>query len=310
MNPLVVLVALLAAGVAVTLTLAVVRSLQNPTRRASFNQALEVIAGSELQIDTALNASEKEPRNWSEYWLAATERTGRIFPDPRTPGRFAAGAVVFGAAFGVLVIPGGPVGIFVAFVPLIALNAFFGFERSKRTRTIEKQLPNLLSGLRANLQAGATPQQAIIAVSDDMPSPLGDEMRAVKSSLNVAVPIDQALRMLAVRVPSREMQFLSSSIEIAIRNGADLDPQLATIEEIVAQRTRIRQKLAGAVAQVKPTQYLAYAAVPGMLAYSILIAGNSAFWLGPGIIWLIVVAVLYALGWYALRFMVKSVENQ
>lgn len=297
-------------GLVVTLTLAVVRTVQAPAKRQAFSEALEAVAGSELDIDTALNQTEKESKNWFQYWEELTNRSGRVVTDAKTPGLFAAGTVIFATVFGALVFPGGFVGAIIApFVGLFLIRMVLASEASKRVVSMEKQLPDLLSGLRANLQAGTTPQQAMLAVADDMPSPLGDEMRMLKRDLNVNVALEIAMEDLAARVPSREMKFLVSSVEIAVRSGADLDPQLATIEEIVKQRTRIRQKLRSAVAQVKPTKMLAYGAVPLMFVISIRNDENKFYWFGSGIIMLILAGVLYAAGGYVIRLMVKGVEN-
>ncbi len=309
-NPMMLFTAAGIAATAVLLTLAVVRSLQNPAKRASFEEALRVIGSSELDIDTALNKTTRRRRSWGEYWAARVARSGKVVAHPAAPGRTAAGLAGFAALFGLLVFPRGPLGLLAA-PPLVlaGYRAWLDAEARKRVAAMEKQLPQLLSGLRANLQAGSTAQQAIVSVADDLPSPLGDELRTLRRDMDVNVPLETALRDLARRVPSREMQFLVASIEIAVRSGAHLDPQLATIQDIVSQRTRIRQKLRAAVAQVKPTKYLAYGAVPAMFAVSLRSAENRAFWFGPGLLWLIVGAALYAAGGLVIRAMVRSVEN-
>lgn len=297
-------------ALAVTLTLAVIRTVQAPAKRQAFSQALEHVMSSELDIDTALNKDESTSQNWFQYWATLTDRSGRVVTDPNAPGRTALGVALFTGLFGFLVFPGGPVGLLaLPALGLVALRVFLVGEAHKRVMAMEKQLPQLLSGLRANIRAGSTPQQALLTVAEDMPSPLGDEMRMLKRDLNVNVALDVALEGLAARVPSREMKFLVASTEIAVRSGSDLDPQLATIEEIVKQRTRIRQKLRAAVAQVKPTQLLAYGAVPLMLLNSLRMDDNKAYWFGHGVLSLILVGMLYAAGGFVIRLMVKGVEN-
>lgn len=296
-------------AVAVALTLAVHRTMAAPAKRSNFNEALSYVMTSELDIDTALNRTEKKSKSWFEYWAELTARSGKVVTEPSGPGRIAITVTGLGLAVGWFMV-GGPIGgVAVAAAFLVGYRAWLGMEAKKRVVGMEKQLPNLLSALRANLQAGNTPQQALLAVADDIPAPLGDELRILKRDLNVNVTLEVALKSLAARVPSREMQFLVASVEIAVRSGADLDPQLETIQEIVQQRTRIRQKLRAAIAQVKPTQFLALAAVPGMLAVSMRSAENREYWLGAGLWVLIGAAVLYGLGYYVIRIMVKGVEN-
>lgn len=308
-SPTVLLLLIAVMATVIMLCMAVHRELQAPAKRQTFEQALEIIAQSELDIDTALNTTEKKKRTWFEYWAFQAEESGKVLKDKQGPGRVVIGAMIFGALFGFLVVPGGPAGLAVPVAVLVGFWAWFGAERRKRVVAMEKQLPQLLAGMRANLQAGATAQQAIISVADDLPAPLGDELRTLKRDLNVNVPLEDALKGLAERVPSREMQFLVASIEIAVRSGADLDPQLATIQGIVTQRTRIRQKLRAAVAQVKPTKLLAYGAVPLMFVVSVRNEENRAFWFGSGFFVLVGTIVLYALGGFVIRSMVRSVEN-
>ena len=297
-------------GMTVALTLAVVQTVAAPAKRKAFDEALESVLSSELEIDTALNQTSTNSKDWFEYWADLTSDSGRVIADPKSPGLTALGVVVFAAVFGAFVFPGGFLGgVAGPVLGLFIMRMLLSNEARKRVVAMEKQLPLLLSGLRSNLQAGSTPQQAMLAVADDMPSPLGDELRMLKRDLNVNVALEIAMDGLAARVPSREMKFLVSSVEIAVRSGADLDPQLATIEEIVKQRTRIRQKLRSAVAQVKPTKMLAYGAVPLMLFVSMRNSENRDYWFSGGIIMLVVAGALYAAGGYAIRFMVKGVEN-
>lgn len=309
-DPAVLLIVAAVIAMVILLFLAVIRSVQSPVRRQAFSEALDIIAQSELDIDTALNKEEVKRRSWFEYWAWMAEESGKVIRDRKNPGLVVAGLAIFGAMFGFLVFPGGPLGLLaLPVLAVVAARLWLGVERRKRVLAMEGQLPQLLSGMLANLQAGATPPQAVLSVANDLPAPLGDELRTLKRDLNVNVPLEDALKGLAERVPSREMQFLVASIEIGVRSGSDLAPQLVTIQQIVTQRTRIRRKLQAAVAQVKPTQLLALGAVPLMLVVSMRNAENRAYWFGSGLFMLIIMGILYGLGFFIIRTMVRSVEN-
>lgn len=309
-NPRILVTVALIFATVIALTMAVSRSLTAPERRQRFSESLAIIATSEMDIDTAVAGSTTQRRGFSEYWHHEVAATGRHVSDPASPGRLVLTLALLGFLIGFLIVPGGLFGGIVggALAPLV-LRLLLRSEQRKRIVAMERQLPQLLTGLRSNLQAGATPQSALMAIADDLPAPLGDEMRILKRDIDVNVPLDTALKALASRVPSREMEFLIASIEIAVRSGADLDPQLATIMDIVKQRTRIRQKLRAAVAQVKPTAWLAYGAVPLMLLVSFRDPQNREFWFTNGIVMLGVVGVLYAAGYLTIKFMITDVEN-
>lgn len=286
---------------------------QNPLKKKTFTEALAYINASEFEMDTALNKAAKTDKvSWSEYWHVLYAKAGKVAA-PATPGRSVVLLCLLLALVGLFIMPAtwwG--GIILAPMGALLARTWLRAEASKRVRTMEKQLPALLAGIRANLSSGATAQQAIVSVADDVPSPLGDELKALRADVDVNVALDVALRDLAKRVPSREMQFLVSSIEISVRVGADLGPQIKIIEGIVRQRYRVRGMIRTAVAQAKPTMLLAYTVVPGMLVYSFANPENKVFWLdlsGYGPIILGVITALYVSCLVIVQMMVKGVEK-
>lgn len=313
MSPDVALVVLSVGAVALFLSLGVVRMFQTTGATQRLKTNLDHIERGEFDtVDTTLSRDRiDKPSGWFGYWRHKVALSGRPVSDPSGPGWVMAGIVLFTGAFGFLVFPGGPLGAVGAPLAVIVIvTMWLGQEAKKRTAVIEKQLPQLLSALRAQIAIGSTAREALVTVADDVPAPLGDELRSLKKDLNVAVPLDVALRQLSQRVPSREMQFLASSIEIAVNSGADLGPQLVTIESVVAQRTRLRQKLATAVASVRPTQIAAMVAVPLFFLNSLRSEENREFWLSlDGLPWLAVASFLTVFGVWGLRILVKRVEN-
>ncbi len=149
-----------------------------------------------------------------------------------------------------------------------------------------------------------------MGIADELPSPIGDEVRLVKKDVNVSIPLEQALDTLAQRVKSRQMQFLVASIGIAVRSGSDLVPQLVVIEEIVQQQARIEGKIKSAIALAKPTAILAMAAPIVMVLYMSLTDPNYlSYFLSEGLLLLLVSVGLYIAGVVTIRIMVKNVEN-
>lgn len=298
---------------AMLLTLAVWRSLTNPVHRVRFDEALAAIQRGEVEgdVDTALTKSgEKKPFKWFPYWAEATAMSGAKVKDPKAPGRTAIGVAIACAGLGW--VGAQTLGLLAGAVAgPILMKAWLGFQATKRVTAMERQLPDLLSAMRASLQAGETPQQALVSAAEGFPAPLGDELNTMKRNMDVNVQLDTALNQLSGRVKSREMQFLTSSIIIAVRSGADLGPQIETIQQIVVQRTRIRQTLRAAVAKANSTAYLAYAAVPLMFFVSTRTEDNREFFFATtlGMVVLIAMIALYALGVFFIHQIVKGVET-
>lgn len=298
-------------GMAAALTLAVYRTLTASSDKAKFDEALSIIQSSEItELDTPIQKEEETGVSWSRFWYKRASQAGRIPADSATPGRVAAGAGIVGVVFGVLVFPGGFLGVIVGPLVMFVGYLFLGYEANKRRDTLDKQMPLLLSALRSQMHAGVTVQAALMNVADDMPSPLGDEIKMVKQDVNVSIPLEEALNSLAARIKSRQMQFLVSSIGIAVRSGSDLVPQLVTIEEIARQRFRIEGKIKSAVALAKPTAYLAIGTPALMFIYGALTNPDYLpYFTGEGFLIGLIALGMYVAGIVLIRLLVRNVEN-
>lgn len=314
MDPIVLFTVIAFMGMTAMLTLAVWRTLKRPPEGEAFDKALETITtGSEIAPTTSAlmtSTSAGSKWSWNKWWLEGAEQTGREPQSPTSPGKTMAVVSLVMLMFGVLVFPGGVAGVVVPMVGILAVRLWIMIEQAKRKLSMEKQLPLLLSSLRSNIHAGVTIQVALMKVATDLPAPLGDEIRRVRDEVNVAVPLEVALQRMSERVGSRLVQFLVSSIGIAIRSGSDIVPQLITIEDIVRQRARIAGKIRSAVALAKPTSYLAMAAPLLMFLYMALTQkGYVQYFLTDGILVGLIGLFLYVTGAILIQLMVSNVEK-
>lgn len=300
-------------GLTILLTIIVWRQIAHPVGIQDFDAVIATVTGNDAaDTETTLLKRKKDSESWSwqKWWLEATLKAGRSVSDPASPGRVMLGATILGAVFGAFVYPGGVAGIYVGVLVIFLARMWLSFEVGKRKAMLERQMPLLLAGLRTQMASGVTIQRAIMEIADDLPNPIGVEMRQVRDQVSVNVPLTQALEGLNNRVNSRLMQFLVSSIGVAIKSGSDLIPQLITIEEIVRMRARIDGKIRAAIALAKPTAYMAAAAPPAMFAWSMMSDPTYLpYFLGKGLLSLLLVLVLYASGIFFIQIMIKNVEN-
>jgi Flp pilus assembly protein TadB len=308
---LAILAAILVGVTGVFLVLGVWRVASGSQRTKDFIISINEITDSELESDR----EEKivaEPKSWSGYWLKLYINTGRIPVNAEAPGRLPIILALISFGVGFLVWPGDPVAGFVfSLLSLAAVRMYYIFEANRRTKTLEKQLPLLISGMRANLQANQTAPAAIMAVAEEIPSPLGDELKILRNDMQLNVELTEALGRLSERVPSREIKFLVSAINIAVKAGTDLDPQLVIIQDVVDKRTRLRQRLASALAEVQPALLVSGIMIPAALVFNFYSdPANKAFWFSfNGLIALGIVGFLYATGLFISKKLVEGVEK-
>lgn len=257
---------------------------------------------------------EINPKSWLGFWYYQAAKAGIRYDSVTTPRTIANAIVVLAGSVGGFVIPGNLLGAIA--LPVGGLLGYYFYYKSssnKRIKLIELSLPNLLSGLRANLQSNMTPDRALQAMADETEGPLGEELLLFKNDIMLNISLDEALDRLGERINSSEMKFLVASVKLAIKSGVDLDPQIAIIQKIVTQRARIKSALSIAIAQVQPAMIITIAIIPLGYLYSVSSSeDNSDFWLGsiPGFLATGLVAALYVSGILITRSQIAKVRAQ
>ncbi len=309
--PIAVIVSILAATVVLFLGLGFSRIGKRSKSDEEYSKLISELTQSEVESEQEKSGI-PSVKTWTGYWFRLAQDSGWQQASVGTASRLALGIILFAFLIGYFVFPQGILaGIGFPVGGLIIYRFFLLAKAKARKKLMEKQLPNLINGMRANLQANLTPQMAILSQVDEIPAPLGDELQILRQEMNVNVPLDIALTNLSSRVPSREIKFLVSSIKIAIASGVDLDPQLKIIQEIIVQRSRIANSLASAVASVQPSIAVSAVAIPAGFLFSYYSSTtNRDFWVQPfGWLALAAIAALYAAGLLIARRLVARVED-
>lgn len=297
--PLVLALSVLAGLVVLFFMLGLGRVLSKKDEDENFHSLINALNESEIALERS-DANLPDKKTWTGYWADLALKSGAKPSNLNSPGLMALGVGFFVFMTGFFVWPGGALGgLAGAFAGIFALRTFYKAKINARLALMDKQLPNLLSGIRANLQANLTPQQAIVNQAKEIPAPLGDELKVLVEEMQVSITLDTALRNFGQRVPSREVQFLVSAFRIAIQSGADLDPLVETIQKIVVQRNRIANALATAVAKVQPSIWVTGLMIPLAFLWSFTSSPeNQEFWMSfpMGILIAGICAVFYVVG--------------
>ena len=322
---LTLIVSILGALVVLFLGMGLTRILGKSKSNEEFSKLLEEIKSSEVELEETNNMP--DPKSWTGYWYKLAIEGGylppvKIITDENgkqstetvysSPSLRATGVGFFAFLIGTFVVPQSVIaGLGLAVGGMFLYRILLIIKANKRRKLMEKQLPNLINSMRASLQVNLTSTEAFLSQADEIPAPLGDELKLVKKDYILSGSIDDALTNFANRVGSREIKFLVASIKIALSSGSDLDPQLKIIQEIIEQRSRLANALSSAVAQVQPSIWVAGIAIPAGFAFSYFNnPDNQAFWLTSlGLLFILGISVLYVGGLFIARFMVKKVEN-
>lgn len=138
----------------------------------------------------------------------------------------------------------GGIGGFV--VPLIYLRSQQGVRLTK----FNQQLPDMLNLMVNGLRAGYSTMQAMEAISKELPPPISEEFRRVVQEMQLGVSMDKALDNLLRRIPSEDLDFVVTAMNVQREVGGPLAEILDTISYTIRERIRIKGEIRVMTSQV------------------------------------------------------------
>ncbi len=126
----------------------------------------------------------------------------------------------------------------------------------KRQQTVRlfkfnDQLADMLNLMVNGLRAGYSTMQALEAVSRELPSPICDEFRRVVQEMQIGIPMESALENLLRRIPSDDLDFVVTAINVQREVGGNLSEILDTISFTIRERVRIKGEIRVMTASVR-----------------------------------------------------------
>ena len=118
--------------------------------------------------------------------------------------------------------------------PLFVMNK----KKNNRSAPIEVQLPEALDMISRALRAGHALPSALKMAGDEIPNPLGGEFRTTFDEINFGIALPDALKNMAVRVPSVDLSFFVVAALIQRETGGNLTELLGKISAIVRERLK------------------------------------------------------------------------
>jgi tight adherence protein B len=137
------------------------------------------------------------------------------------------------------------------------LLGFFGpimYVRSQQGRRLTKfnnQLSDMLNLMVNGLRAGYSTMQAMEAISRELPPPISEEFRRVVQEMQLGVPMDKALDNLLRRIPSEDLDFVVTAVNVQREVGGPLAEILDTIAFTIRERIRIKGDIRVMTSQVR-----------------------------------------------------------
>lgn len=124
-------------------------------------------------------------------------------------------------------------------------------QQKLRLRKFNDQLSDMLNLMVNGLRAGYSTMQAMEAISKELPSPINDEFRRVVQEMQIGIPMETALDNLLRRIPSEDLDFVITAINVQREVGGNLSEILDNISFTIRERVRIKGEIRVLTAQVR-----------------------------------------------------------
>jgi tight adherence protein B len=130
-------------------------------------------------------------------------------------------------------------------LPIMVLR----WKRKRKTLKIERFMPDAMELLARSLRAGHTLSGTLELVSQEIPPPLGTEMRITHDEQKLGLSTTQAFRRMGERVASQDLRYCVTAVIIQSETGGNLAEILDNIGLIIRDRLKLKGKVQGLTAE-------------------------------------------------------------
>jgi len=124
-------------------------------------------------------------------------------------------------------------------------------QQTVRLNKFNGQLGDMLNLMVNGLRAGYSTMQAMEAISRELPVPISDEFHRVVQEMQIGITMEKALENLLRRIPSEDLDFVVTAVNVQREVGGNLSEILDTISFTIRERVRIKGEIRVMTAQVR-----------------------------------------------------------
>ena len=137
--------------------------------------------------------------------------------------------------------------------------------KTKRLDTFEEQFPEAIDLLARALRAGHAFTTGLLIVAEEAPNPVASEFKLVYDRQNFGMPMSEALRGMAERVPILDAKFFATAVLTQRETGGNLAEILDNLATVIRDRFKVKRQVRVLTAHGRITGWI-LAALPPSLA--------------------------------------------
>jgi tight adherence protein B len=138
----------------------------------------------------------------------------------------------------------------------VALRAFVSYKLRKQRELFSDQLPSHLQEVTSAMRAGHSFVSGIATMAREAAEPSRGEWQQVVADEKLGVPLDEAMRPVAVRMDCDDVNQVALVASLHHRAGGNMAEVLERVADSVRERSELRRELRALTAQARLSRYI------------------------------------------------------
>lgn len=152
-------------------------------------------------------------------------------------------------------------GLLLGSVPFI----FVRFKKNQRLKKFEEQFPEAIDLIGRALRAGHAFTTGLAMAAEEIPAPVGEEFKLLYDRQNFGMPLPEAMRAFAARIPLIDARFFVTAVLTQRETGGNLSEVLDNLASVIRERFKVKRQVRVLTAHGRITGWV-LAALPPSLA--------------------------------------------
>jgi tight adherence protein B len=159
-------------------------------------------------------------------------------------------------------------GVVACFIPFIYVKR----ARTNRLNKFEEQFPEAVDLIGRALRAGHAFTTGVLMAAEEIPSPVGGEFKRLYDQQNFGMPLADALRGFALRIPIIDARFFATAVLTQRETGGNLGEVLDNLAAVIRERFKVRRQVRVLTAHGRITGWILAGFPPALAAVMFAIA--------------------------------------
>ena len=193
-------------------------------------------------------------------------------------------------------------------ITIFGSRSYFNGVNNKRRDQLLTQFPDALALIVRAVRVGIPVPESLRAVAREAPEPTKSEFDRLQNQIAMGIPLDKALRELAVRNVVPEYGFFAAVLALQAQTGGALTGTLDTLADIIRRRLAMKQRGHALSSEARTSSY-----VLGVLPF---VAGGMLYLSSPDYVGVLfteqtghmllgIAALSLAVGMWSMRLIIR-----